>query len=115
MVSMKRFHEDAVRVSAPHWSPLMLGNVLSEYQYDEELLRDIWKYIGLNSCFFMKKYHFSFNFLREMQSKISHHAWYYIIVCNDTYTDEEKKQLVKEFNLDYKYHGTNFWGTSFWV
>lgn len=100
---MADYDEDWIRASIPHFSPNKIGWVFCRHKYKESLLREIWDYFDLNSKFWMRNYHFSLEFLREVRDRMHKEFWHEIIIINDVLTKEEKEKIVKEFNLPYVY------------
>lgn len=97
VINTKRFDEDYLKViisekSQPKW---YIESILIEYQYSEDFLREVWKYIWLSTAV-QRNYHLSKDFLREKHKDLQ---WTNIIFYNETYSIEEKEQLIKEFNL----------------
>lgn len=106
---MKDYDEDWVRASIVYFSPQKISNLFCTHKYSENLLREVWDYFNLNSKFWMRNYHFSKEFLREMKDKMHEEYWNEIILIGDVYTNKEKEELVKEFNLPYTFGGSQWW------
>ena len=106
---MKDFDEDYIRASISHFTPQKIGFTFKKYHYSEDFLREVWGYFDWNSCFFMRHYKFSLNFLREMKDRMEPEYWNEMMCYGTVYTDEEKEFLNKEFGLKFWHLSENFW------
>ena len=100
---MADYDEEWLRASISHFTSQKISNTFCLHRYSENLLREVWDYFDLNSHYWMRNYHFSIEFLREMKDRMKAVFWSEIIVINDVYTNQEKEKIVKEFNLPYVY------------
>lgn len=106
---MKDFDKDHIRASISHFTPQKIGFTFKKYYFDEDFLREVWGYFDWNSCFFMRDYKFSLDFLREIKDRMEPEYWNEIMCYGTVYTDKEKEFLNKEFNLKYWHLSEDFW------